>query len=177
MTCNNNFFKLSSIKTVDRELIRTYAIGVIMFSLLDEYSKAERMGAIAKIFNALAKKHNAFHHQLMQLNISKRKKISYKCELFLKAKRFAECAWAKTIDSRTDKNAITINATVGLLRFKNSAAMARIYGLKQEVFSRLNSSEQPENTIFSSIRTANALLKHLDECISNADKRGGHGAA
>ena len=45
----------------EQRLIKTYAIAMFMLALLDEWSKVERVGISAKIYNRLIQKHNNFH--------------------------------------------------------------------------------------------------------------------
>lgn len=161
----------------DKERIFTYSIGIIMIALLDEYNKSERIGAIARIFNALAKKHNQFFEQTVKLSVGKRKKLSDKCLLFLEAKRNAEIAWQKTIENDTVRQAITVNTMVTLLHFKHKEALKYIYGVSAEDFALLNSSTKYKDTTMPSIRTANALLQYLEEAFNIANKEGTHGAA
>lgn len=66
----------------DNNLVKTYAVGIFMLALLDEWSRVERIGIVAKIYNTITLKHNNFHKQIHELSTGKKKKLSLKCNIF-----------------------------------------------------------------------------------------------
>jgi len=56
-----------------------------VLALLDEWSKIERVGVVAKIYNTIVSKHKIFHKQIHEVNNGKKIKYSRKCELFVLA--------------------------------------------------------------------------------------------
>jgi len=121
----------------DIELLKTYAVGMFMLSLLDEWGKIERLGVIAKIHNVITKKHNNFHAQIRDVNINKKKKPSHKCILFIKASSIANTAWKQVISNTEKGISISSNIVIHNLYRHNSEQFSLIYGLKETDFINL----------------------------------------
>jgi len=156
----------------DKDLIKTYAIGIFMLALLDEWSKLERTGGIAKAYNTITKKHNVFNKQIFEISIRKRKKCSKKCDLFNEAKTVATKAWNKAIPATKDIT-ISINTTLHNLYRLNAASFERVYGLREEVFREIGKTST-HGVIFQSCKVARVMTDELtvalEEHISKYNK-------
>ncbi len=140
------------------KLIEIYASGIYMLSLLEEWSALERLGKSAEIYNTITKKHNFFFKQIDEYNKKKRKKISEKCTLFIKASSLANTAWKETAKN-TKSITISANTTIHNLYRLNSEDFTRIYGLNEDDFRILDSKNQ-HNSILNSCKMARLLLEN-----------------
>jgi len=147
-------------------LIKTYATAMFILALLDEWSRAERIGVSAKIYNRLIQKHNNFHKQINEVEHGKKKSYSDKCSLFVKASVYAVVVWDRVIQ---ETKGITISANTvihNLYRF-DAENFTKIYGLDEDIFKQLNS--KPCGVTLASCRVARVLHETLQEQILKAE--------
>lgn len=142
--------------------IRTYATGIFILAFLDEWSRVERMGVVAKIYNQIILKHSNFHKQISEVQSKKKKKYSQKCALFIKASAYSVSAWDKVINE-THQNEISINTTIHNLYRLNSESFKKLYDLNEGLFKKLDNNKQ--GVTLQSCRIARILLERLDETI------------
>ena len=121
----------------EQTLIKTYATAMFMLALLDEWSRAERIGVSAKIYNRLVQKHNNFHKQIDEVKLGKKKSYSDKCSLFIKASAYAVVVWDKVMQE-TKGNTISANTVIHNLYRLDVDNFTKIYGLDEEIFKKLN---------------------------------------
>lgn len=141
----------------DERLIQTYMTGMFILSLLDEWSKLERIGIVAKIYNTITAKHNVFHKQYLDAEKGRKKKYSKKCELFIRGSAYAIIAWERVI-KETDGISLASNTTMHNLFRLNADDFTRIYGLQEEDFKKLDSNNL-HGLVFQSCKVANLLNK------------------
>ena len=147
-------------------LIKTYATAMFILALLDEWSKAERIGVSAKIYNRLIQKHNNFYKQINEVEHGKKKSYSDKCSLFVKASAYAVIVWDRVIQ---ETKGITISANTvihNLYRF-DAENFTKIYGLDEDIFKQLNS--KPYGVTLASCKVARILHEKLEEQILKAE--------
>jgi len=152
----------------DIELINSYILGTFMLSLLDEWSKIERLGAVAKIHNTITKKHNVFDAQIFDFNRGKKKKISHKCSLFIEAGKIANKAWQSVINDIDENIAISANVVIHNLYRLNSSKIEKIYGLKEEDFISLTKFNT-NGVIFTSCKIARLLSEKVELLLNEED--------
>ena len=145
-------------------LIRTYATAMFMLALLDEWSKAERIGSSAKIYNRLIQKHNNFHKQINEVKRGKKKSYSHKCALFVKASAYAVVVWERVMQE-TKGETISANIVIHNLYRLDSDNFTKIYGLDEDIFKKLNSKQC--GVTLASCRVARVLHERLQEQIQN----------
>jgi len=143
----------------DRELIRTYSTAMFMLALLDEWSKIERIGIVAKIYNTITKKHNVFHQQILDVKKGAKKKCSKKCSLFVLASGYAVEVWEDCVQD-TKKYKISANTAIHNLFRLNSESFTRIYGLNEEDFKKLD-NDLLQGVTFSSCKVSRILHERL----------------
>jgi len=146
----------------EHSLIKTYATAMFMLSLLDEWSRVERVGASAKIYNRLIQKHNNFHKQIDEVNRGKKKRYSQKCALFIRASAYAIRAWESAMQD-TKGDSISANTVIHNLYRLDAKNFLKIYALEEDVFKKLNS--QACGVTLASCRVARVLQDKLQECI------------
>jgi len=147
----------------DEKLLKVYTIGLWMLSLSKEYSLAERSRNISKVQNTITKKHDVFHKQIHQVKERKTIKVSKKCKLFIQSGNIAILAWN---DSKIDL-AITVEATLLGLYYKNKELLQAIYGFKDEDFLVAKTNGKVAGLTMSSLKTVNLLLLNLEKHMSN----------
>ncbi len=147
-------------------LIKTYATAMFMLALLDEWSKAERIGSSAKIYNRLIQKHNNFHKQINEVKRGKKKSYSHKCALFVKASVYAVVVWERVMQE-TKGETISANTVIHNLYILNADNFSKIYGLNEDIFKQLNS--KPCGVTLASCRVARVLSERLGEQIMNKE--------
>lgn len=157
----------------DKEIVATYACGIYIMSLLDEYGKSGRIGASAKIFNTIEKKNAIFYKQINDVKHGKKKRYSHKCELFIKASAIAISAWDETI-KETKGLKMCIETTVHNLYRLDQDNFTRIFGLTHDIFQQLD-SRKAEGLILSSCRMSRVLLeitkKEVEKKILDKNRR------
>ncbi len=154
-------------KYQERALIKTYATAMFILALLDEWSKAERIGVSAKIYNSLIKRHNNFHKQINEVNSGKKKSYSDKCSLFIKASTYAVVVWDRVMQETKD-NTISANTVIHNLYRLDANNFTKIYGIDKEIFKKLNSKAL--GVTLTSCRVARLLSEGLEEQIIKKDK-------
>ena len=145
-------------------LIKTYATAMFMLALLDEWSRAERIGVSAKIYNRLVQKHANFHKQMHEVKNAKKKSYSLKCSLFVRASAYAVSVW-DSVMKETKGNTISANTVIHNLYRLDAKNFQKIYGLEEEIFRQLNS--QPCGVTLASCRVARLLYERLQEYIES----------
>ena len=151
----------------EKRLLKTYAVGMLMLALFDEWSKMERIGVVAKIYNQITAKHDNFYQQIHTVQKSKKKKCSKKCALFIKANGYAISAWEKIMQD-VKNSTISANTTIlNLFRLDNDS-FRRIYVLDEELFLKLHSKSY--GVTLQSCKVARLLLESLDTMIANNDE-------
>lgn len=106
---------------------------MFMLVLLDEWSKVERVGISAKIYNRLIQKHNNFHKQLNEVKTAKKKSYSHKCSLFIKASAYAVVVWEEVM-KKTENISISANTVIHNLYRLDTENFSKIYGLNEDIF-------------------------------------------
>ena len=142
-------------------LIKTYATAMFMLALLDEWSRVERIGASAKIYNRLVQKHNNFHKQINEVKKGK-KSYSDKCSLFVKASAYAVVVWDRVMQE-TKGSTISANTVIHNLYRLDADNFTKIYGLEEDIFKKLNSKSC--GVTLASCRVARLLHEELQEQI------------
>ncbi len=150
----------------EQSLIKTYAIAMFMLALLDEWSKVERIGVSAKIYNRLIQKHNNFHKQLNEVKTGKKKSYSYKCSLFIKASAYAVVVWEEVM-KKTENSSISANTVIHNLYRFDADNFSKIYGLNEDIFKQLNS--RPCGVTLASCRVARLLSEALEDDIKKEE--------
>ncbi len=148
----------------EHALIKTYATAMFMLALLDEWSKAERIGSSAKIYNRLIQKHNNFHKQINEVKCGKKKSYSHKCALFVKASAYAVVVWEKVMQE-TKGEMISVNTVIHNLYRLDADNFSKIYGFHEDIFKQLNSKQC--GVTLASCRVARVLHEQLQEQIKN----------
>ena len=143
-------------------LIKTYATAIFMLALLDEWSRVERIGANAKIYNRLTQKHNNFHKQINDVKSGRKKTYSQKCSLFIHASACAITVWDKIIQE-TKGDTISANTVIHNLYRLDAKNFSKIYALDEDIFKKLNSKSC--GVTLASCRVARVLYETLQECI------------
>ncbi len=143
-------------------LIKTYATAMFILALLDEWSRAERIGASAKIYNRLVQKHNNFHKQINEVKYNKKKNYSKKCSLFVKASAYAVVVWDRVMQE-TKGSTISANTVIHNLYRLDADNFTKIYGLDEDIFKKLNSKSC--GVTLASCRVARILHEELQEQI------------
>ena len=146
----------------ERTLIKTYATAMFMLALLDEWSRAERIGVSAKIYNRLVQKHNNFHKQIDEVKHAKKKSYSDKCSLFVKASAYSVVVWDRVM-KETKGISISANTVIHNLYRLDAESFSKIYGLDEDIFKKLNS--QSCGVTLASCRVARVLNEELQEQI------------
>jgi len=142
--------------------IKTYATAMFMLALLDEWSRVERIGVSAKIYNRLIQKHSNFHKQIDEVNRGKKKRYSQKCALFIRASAYTITTWDSAMQE-TKGNTISANTVIHNLYRFDTENFTKIYGLDENIFKKLNS--QSCGVTLSSCRVARVLHETLQEHI------------
>ena len=150
----------------EHALIKTYATAMFILALLDEWSKAERVGSSAKIYNRLIQKHNNFHKQINEVKRGKKKSYSHKCALFVKASAYAVVVWERVMQE-TKGETISANTVIHNLYRLDADNFSKIYGLSEDIFKQLNS--KPCAVTLASCRVARVLSERLGEQIMNKE--------
>ena len=150
----------------EHALIKTYATAMFILALLDEWSKAERVGSSAKIYNRLIQKHNNFHKQINEVKRGKKKSYSHKCSLFVKASAYAVVVWERVMQE-TKGETISANTVIHNLYRLDADNFSKIYGLNEDIFKQLNS--KPCGVTLASCRVARVLSERLGEQIMNKE--------
>lgn len=143
----------------NEELIRAYAVSIMIITFLDEYSQLERTGVLAKVYNKITKKNSVFNKQIQDFKLKKRLKISHKANLFLFAQSCAIRAWSKGIKEST-KETISVGTTVANLFRLNNEYISKIYGLNEAEFIKINKLSRAGVTL-PSCRMARILTDHI----------------
>jgi len=143
-------------------LIKTYATAMFMLALLEEWSRVERIGVSAKIYNRLTKNHNNFHKQINDVKSNQKKRYSQKCSLFIHASACAITAW-NSVRQETKGNTISVNTVIHNLYRLDANNFSKIYGLDEDIFKKLNS--QACGVTLASCRVARLLNETLQEHI------------
>jgi uncharacterized protein YcaQ len=147
----------------DKELLKIYSSAMYVLAFLDEWDKVERIGAVAKVYNTITKKHNNFHKQIHEVKTGKKKKYSKKCELFIKSSANAVAVWEETIrETKTTK--ISANSVIHNLFRLNRDGFERIYGLSEDVFLKLDNNNK-HGAVFASCKIARILTEKTEELI------------
>jgi len=146
----------------EHSLIKTYATAMFILALLDEWSRAERIGASAKIYNRLIQKHNNFHKQINEVKNGKKKNYSKKCSLFVKASAYAVIVWERVMQE-TKGNTISANTVIHNLYRFDAENFKKIYALDEDVFQQLNA--KPCGVTLASCKVARVLHETLQESI------------
>jgi len=146
----------------EHSLIRTYATAMFILAFLDEWSRAERIGASAKIYNRLIQKHNNFHKQINEVKNGKKKNYSKKCSLFVKASAYAVIVWERVMQE-TKGNTISANTVIHNLYRFDAENFKKIYALDEDVFQQLNA--KPCGVTLASCKVARVLQEALQEQI------------
>lgn len=141
-----------------------HSIGMFMLGLLDEWNKLERTGSVAIIYNTINKKHSIFHKQILEMREKKRKKYSHKCVLFNLATTISIEAWGNSI-IETKKFKISANTTIHNLYRLNRDSFTRIYGLKEDVFRKINKIGIKGLTL-SSCKVSRIMINALENAIN-----------
>ena len=132
---------------------------MFMLALLDEWSRAERIGASAKIYNRLVQKHNNFHKQINEVKKGK-KSYSDKCSLFVTASAYAVVVWDRVMQERKGST-ISANSVIHNLYRLDADNFTKIYGLDGDIFKKLNSKSC--GVTLASCRVARILYEKLQE--------------
>jgi len=146
----------------EKTLIKTYATAMFMLALLDEWSRVERIGVSAKIYNRLVQKHNNFHKQIKEVQLGKKKSYSHKCSLFVKASALSIVVWERVM-KETKGDTISANTVIHNLYRLDADNFTKIYTLEEDIFKKLNS--QPCGVTLASCRVARVLYERLQEKI------------
>ncbi len=155
-------------KKDDSELIHIYSISIFVLTLLDEWSKLERTGSAAKIYNTISRNHKNFYEQIHAVKKKKKKKLSSKCGLFVAAGLVSRASW-DTVVMNSSATAISVNVVIlNLYRF-NSVMMIKIYGLQRVDFDKLNTSSA-QGSVMQSLKIARLLNEEVLRRLSSADK-------
>jgi len=150
----------------NNSLTITYATAMFMLTLLDEWSKSERIGASAKIYNRILQKHNNFHKQINDVKSNRKKSYSKKCEIFVQASAYAITAWGNVMQE-TKGNSISANTVIHNLYRFDAENFTKIYALDEDIFKKLNSKEC--GVTLASCRVARLLNERLQEKINKED--------
>ena len=146
----------------EHSLIKTYATAMFMLALLDEWSRAERIGVSAKIYNRLIQKHNNFHKQINEVKNGKKKNYSKKCSLFVKASAYAIVVWDRVMQE-TKGSTISANTVIHNLYRFDAENFKKIYALDEDIFKQLNSKSC--GVTLASCKVARVLQEALQESI------------
>ena len=146
-------------------LTKTYTTAMFMLALLDEWSRVERIGITAKIYNRLIQKHNNFHRQIYDVKKGRKGKYSQKCELFVEASAYAISVWDKVMKDTKDST-ISANIVIHNLYRLNAQNFSKVYGLYEEDFLKLNS--QACGVTLASCRVARLLLEGVEDVLKSA---------
>jgi len=138
-----------------------------MLALLDEWSRVERIGVSAKIYNRLIQKHNNFHKQINEVKNAKKKSYSFKCSLFIRASAYAVAAW-ESVMKDSKGNAISANTVIHNLYRLDAKNFSKIYALNEDIFKQLNS--QSCGVTLASCRVARLLHEKLQEQIEKESR-------
>jgi len=153
-------------KNQEHSLIKTYASAMFMLALLDEWSRVERIGVSAKIYNRLIQKHNNFHKQIDEVKLGKKKSYSNKCTLFVKASAYAVVVWDKVM-KETKGITISANTVIHNLYRLDVESFSKIYGVHEDIFKKLNS--QSCGVTLASCRVARLLYEELQVHIEKSE--------
>jgi hypothetical protein len=148
----------------NHSLAVTYATAMFMLTLLDEWSKAERIGASAKIYNRIIQKHHNFYKQIHDVKSGKKSNYSKKCKIFVEATAQAVVAW-KSVMQETKGTTISANTVIHNLYRLDAENFSRIYGLDEDIFKKLNSKQC--GVTLASCRVARVLYERVGLLIEN----------
>jgi len=148
----------------NESLTITYGTAMFMLTLLDEWSKAERIGTSAKIYNQILEKHHNFYKQIHDVQSQKKKSYSKKCEIFVHASAYAITAW-ESVMNETKGNSISANTVIHNLYRLDAENFTKIYALDEDIFKKLNS--QSCGITLASCRVARLLNERLQEKFRN----------
>lgn len=137
-----------------------------MLSLLEEYEAIERLGTLAKIYNKLKEKNNHFNAQKFAAQRSKKKKISYKTALYLKAGDIAHEFW-NAVKEDTGKITVSVNPIVTNLYRLNSESLNRVFGFFESDFEKLMKQTIKGHTL-ASCNMARRLSEKISEFIDKS---------
>lgn len=140
----------------------SYATAMFMLTLLDEWSKAERIGPAAKIYNRILQKHHNFYKQIDDVKSGHKKSYSKKCEIFVQASADAIAAW-NSVMAETRGNTISANTVIHNLYRLDVKNFTKIYALNEDIFLQLNSKQC--GVTLASCRVARLLNEKLYEQI------------
>jgi hypothetical protein len=140
----------------------SYATAMFMLTLLDEWSKAERIGPAAKIYNRILQKHHNFYKQIDDVKAGYKKSYSKKCEIFVQASADAIAAW-NSVMAETRGNTISANTVIHNLYRLDVKNFTKIYALNEDIFLQLNSKQC--GVTLASCRVARLLNEKLYEQI------------
>ena len=146
----------------ERALIKTYTTAMFMLALLEGWSRVERIGVSAKIYNRIIQKHNNFHKQINELKRGKKKNYSHKCSLFVRESVYAVVAWERVMQE-TKSATISANTVIHNLYRLDADNFTKIYGLDEAIFKQLNSKACGVTLV--SCRVARVLHERLEERI------------
>jgi len=149
-------------KNTKNALIKTYAIAMFMQTLLDEWSRVERIGICAKIYNRLQEKHQNFYAQIDAVKKEKKKKYSVKCHLFVIASGYAVGVWQSVMEE-TKGNTISANTVIHNLYRLDAENFSKVYALDEAIFRKLNSKSC--GVTLASCKVARLLNEKLQEYI------------
>ena len=116
-----------SIVKVDKKLLKSYCIGIVMHELLCRYSPSERFGATQKIYNSIQKKHDSFEKQIIELHQKKRKKVSDRTLTYSIADKLENEVWAEVVKNTVSDKTITINGVLKTIAFREQEQLKKIY--------------------------------------------------
>ena len=154
-------------ETQKHALIKTYATAMFMLALLDEWSRIERIGVSAKLYNRLIQKHNNFHKQINEVKNAKKTSYSPKCSLFIHASAYAVTAW-DIVMKETKDNTISANTVIHNLYRLDAKNFSKIYGLEEDIFKQLNPKSC--GVTLASCRVARLLYEKLQEQIDKESR-------
>lgn len=146
-------------------LLKTYAVAICMLSLLDEWKEVERIGIVAKVYNAIVTKHNQFFEQINKIKSGKKKKCSKRCLIFIDANKLAEAGW-NTATKETKGMTISAASVIHALYRFNSENITRLYRLEEEHFKKLDSNNK-HGAVFQSSKMARLITESIDTALKD----------
>jgi len=146
----------------EKERIVTYITGIYILTFMEQWKKSEMIGAKAKIYNTIVKKHNVFHKQLVELKNKKREKVSKNCEIFIKASSFAIKSWDRAVKDSKGLT-ISVSTTIRNIYNLNKENITKIYGLKEDDFIKFDHLDGGGIKTFSSCKMGRILVDYAKE--------------
>lgn len=152
------------------ERLRSYAIGSLIVTLLDNYPVSARLREIAKTYNTMYKKHQHFLDQVAKANRNPKSKLSDNAKMFGISVQLADLAWADAA-AKLKNTEIEINTIVRAMFYKNIALLQQIYGLSMHDIPDNKKIETGSGLVMRSINAANIFLNALDNAMENNLRR------